>query len=309
MTISPLVSVIIPACNGVARYLDQAVESVLSQTFNDFEFIIIDDASTDGTHKLVPNDPRVTYYRRDQNGGNSVARNEGAKLARGEFLAFLDQDDLWEPTFLEETLATIQSSGDVALVHTDGRIINTRNKILKSNKDYDTNLAKHTKDMCLLLRNGHHITLYGTLFRKTHYDAVHGCDEKLRIWTDVDLGIRLSQKYPVAHLPKPLYRHRRYANSACAATRKEQALFSRRYFLEKHAHLCQKDADLKKALRFEWARFYSDMGKYYLSQNQSTKARSLFIQSLRSAPFSRMSRRTILRYLRSCVPSFPKTGF
>jgi len=306
MTISTLVSVIIPAYNGVSRYLDQAIESVLSQTFNDFEFIIIDDASTDGTHKLVPNDPRVTYYRRHKNGGAPVARNDGAKLAKGEFLAFLDQDDLWEPTFLEETLDTIQSLRDVALVHTDGYTNNVRNEVLNYIKG-----IKHAKDMSLLLilSKGHKPHPDGILFRKTHFDAVNGWDEKLRIWEDVDLGIRLIQKYPVAHLPKPLYRNRRYAHSASSGTHLEQALFCRQYFLGKHAHLCQKDADLKEALQFEWARLYSDMGKYYLSQNQRTKSRRLFLQSLKLAPFSRISRRTILRYLRSYVPSFPKTSF
>ncbi len=87
----PTVSVVIPAYNGVSRYLDEAIQSVLAQTFQAFELIVVDDASTDDTARVIQRFPQVRYFRRVDNGGQAAARNDGARLARGQYLAFLDQ--------------------------------------------------------------------------------------------------------------------------------------------------------------------------------------------------------------------------
>ena len=113
----PTVSAIIPAYNGVSRYLEDAIQSVLAQSFRDFELIVVDDASTDEIGRLVLRIPQARYMRRAENGGQAAARNDGARLAKGEFLALLDQDDVWEPTFLEESVAAATSQPDTALVH------------------------------------------------------------------------------------------------------------------------------------------------------------------------------------------------
>ena len=294
---APRISVVIPAFNGQSRYLTEAIQSVLDQTCTDFELIIVDDASTDQTHDIIPSHPRITCFRRDQNGGPAAARNDGAKLAKGEFLAFLDQDDLWEPTFLEETLPILQAMADTACVHTDGYYVNSKNEII----GYDRTIQQ--PGWVCELAKGHGLYTDGCLFRKTHFDSVKGYDEKMMILEDNDFQIRLSQKYPLHHIPKPLFRCRRYTNSACSATPVEKSLASRKYLLEKHAPACQQEPHLKKAMDQDWAMLHSDMGKYYLSQNQRKKARQCFRQSLRYSPFSR---RTLLRYLRSFTPFIPK---
>jgi glycosyltransferase involved in cell wall biosynthesis len=89
----PLVSVIIPVYNG-ERYLAEAVQSVLAQTYAPVEIIVVDDGSTDGTADVAKHFAPVQYVRQ-ANSGVSAARNRGLELARGEFLAFLDADDLW----------------------------------------------------------------------------------------------------------------------------------------------------------------------------------------------------------------------
>ena len=112
-----MVSAIIPAFNGVARYLEQAIRSALAQTYRDIELIVVDDASTDDTGQLVLHIQQARYIRRAENGGQAAARNDGARMANGEFLAFLDQDGVWEPTFMEESVAAATSQPDTALVH------------------------------------------------------------------------------------------------------------------------------------------------------------------------------------------------
>src|SRR6185503_10895386 len=95
----PLVSVIIPVYNG-ARYLRAALESVFAQTYRPFEVIVVDDGSIDDSGVIAQSFPDVSYMRQE-NQGVAAARNHGIEAARGDFFAFLDQDDLWTPEKLK----------------------------------------------------------------------------------------------------------------------------------------------------------------------------------------------------------------
>ncbi len=103
----PLVSVITPAYNA-ERFIAETIESVLHQTYSNWEMIIVDDASTDRTAEIVQSyverDPRIKYFRLEKNSGSGVARNKAMDLAKGRFIAFLDSDDLWMPTKLEKQI-------------------------------------------------------------------------------------------------------------------------------------------------------------------------------------------------------------
>lgn len=289
----PMVSVIIPAYNGVSRYLDRAIQSVLEQTCRDVEIIVVDDASTDETDQLVAR-YAVRYHRRTENGRQAVARNDGARLAKGEFLAFLDQDDLWEPTFLQETMAAASARTDAAAIHTDGVQVTEQNEAL-----YYDGAMKQTASITQLLRGGHDVATSGCLFRKACFNLVHGYDERLSIWEDIDLAIRLYQRFPIVHLPKPLYRHRLYDHNASRGIESERALESRRYFLEKHSVACRPDTPEGKALKRDWAHYYRDAGKYYIGSGHKAEARAAFWRSLKQFPFNH---KTILRLIGSCLP-------
>lgn len=124
------VSVIIP-CYNHARYLPHAVNSVIAQTFTDWEAIIVDDGSTDNTRKVAAQftDPRI-HYIYQQNRGLSAARNTGIRAAQGEYLAFLDADDEWEDRFLEVCLAELVANTSIAAVVTLAAFIDQNGKIL-----------------------------------------------------------------------------------------------------------------------------------------------------------------------------------
>ncbi len=299
----PLVSAIIPAFNGVTRYLEQAISSILAQTFLDFELIVVDDASTDDTARLVLRFPQARYFRRAETGGQAAARNDGARLATGQFLAFLDQDDLWESSFLEETTAVLRANSDAAVVHCDGHQINERNEIM----EYD-GAMKHAASITQMLRGGHDVATSGSLFRKAYFDAAGGYDERLTIWEDIDLAIRLYQQFGVLHLPRPLYCHRLYSHNVSRDIPSERALLGRQRFLEKHGPFCKHGTPEGRALSRDWSRYYADLGKHHLKVGCTEEARRAFWASVRHWP---LNHKALLRLLRSYVihskPRLPKT--
>ena len=126
----PKISIITPAYN-CEKYLPDAVKSVLSQTFTDWELLIIDDCSKDNTYrymkKLAEKDKRIRIFQNKVNSGSAATRNYGVRLARGEWIAFLDGDDLWREDKLEKQLAAAERSGaeiiycSYSMVDKDGR--------------------------------------------------------------------------------------------------------------------------------------------------------------------------------------------
>lgn len=110
----PLLSVIIPVFNG-ERYLSQAIESVLAQTFQSFELIVIDDGSTDRSRETALSFPQVEYVYQ-KNSGAGEARNRGIALSRGTFLAFLDSDDIWLPEKLSMQMAAFENDPSLEIV-------------------------------------------------------------------------------------------------------------------------------------------------------------------------------------------------
>lgn len=100
-----LVSIITPSYN-TAKYIAETIESVLNQTYKNFEMIIVDDCSTDNTEEVVKkfSDSRVKFYKNEKNSGAAISRNYALKLAKGKWIAFLDSDDLWKPEKLEKQI-------------------------------------------------------------------------------------------------------------------------------------------------------------------------------------------------------------
>lgn len=117
-----LVSIIMPAYN-CEKYIAQSIASVIAQTYNNWELIVIDDCSTDNTIDIIKsfNDDRICFQKNKSNVGAAITRNKAISLAKGEWIAFLDSDDLWEPSKLEEQIAFMKEHG-YAFTYTDYRI-------------------------------------------------------------------------------------------------------------------------------------------------------------------------------------------
>ena len=118
-----LVSIIMPSYN-TAKYISNSIDSVLAQTYTDWELIIVDDCSTDNTDEIVKgylNDERIRYLKNETNSGAAVSRNYALREAKGKWIAFLDSDDLWEPEKLEKQIAFMVEN-NYKFTYTDYRI-------------------------------------------------------------------------------------------------------------------------------------------------------------------------------------------
>ncbi len=204
MSDTPEVSVIIPTYNREA-VLPRAIDSVLRQSFQNFELIVVDDGSTDDTHKLVANyqrhDARVCYLHK-QNGGVATAWNLGVAAARASWIALLDSDDLWSPRKLERQLAYARNLPlDTPACVTDFKSVN-----LEANTSCTIRNSRAGKTHDAILR-GRGLAHGSTLMVQKHVYAVVG-DYDPELWRaqDRDWLLRYSRHYKMAVMPKVLSR-------------------------------------------------------------------------------------------------------
>lgn len=200
-----LVSVIIPNYN-YAEYLRDAIESVRSQTYPAIEIIVVDDGSTDGSRDVLGKfgDSITTVFQ--QNKGVSAARNNGAALAKGEYFAFLDADDLWLPEKVELQVAKFNENAGYGLVHVglieiDGNEDEIRRRV-------DGGEGEVWREMLEFSRQGILGGGSGVMIRRDVFDEVGGFDERLSTSADWDLYYRISRRYAVGFVAAPLLKYR-----------------------------------------------------------------------------------------------------
>ncbi len=128
---TPLVSIMMPAYNA-ENYIQESINSILTQTYENWELIIVNDGSTDQTEQIITkiNDPRIKIFTQ-KNQGEAVARNHALSKMSGEWVAFLDSDDLFEPDFLQQTIPFLMQNRTFDAVYTDGRYIDSNGKLLE----------------------------------------------------------------------------------------------------------------------------------------------------------------------------------
>ncbi|MDP2652738.1 MAG: glycosyltransferase [Candidatus Omnitrophota bacterium] len=185
--VRPDVTVLMTVYNG-GRYLAPAVQSVLSQTFGDFEFLIVDDCSTDGSAAVIESfkDSRIFLHRNPENLGQTKSLNAGLKLAKGPYIARIDADDWAFPRWLEIQHRFIVSHPQYVAVSAQAVIINSENRIVRK-------LASSSEpaDMVLKLFASVPINHGGVLMKKNRVLECGGYDEKYRVVADYDLWSRL----------------------------------------------------------------------------------------------------------------------
>ncbi len=211
LTLNPVVSVVIPNYNH-AKYISDAIASVLNQTFRDFEIIVVDDGSTDDSREVVARFGDGVRYIWQANSGLSAARNTGIAQARGEFIGVLDADDLYEPDFMSVLVPILQADPEAEAVYCGYRFVDGSNQPLPQVE------ARFISPDHLFqaLADGNFLVPESILVRKQCYDKVGLFDVNFRACEDVDMWLRITKQYKVLGVTNILTRHRILPNSMSA---------------------------------------------------------------------------------------------
>ena len=196
--INPLVTVIIPTYNR-GWILKEAIDSVLLQDFDDFELIVVDDGSTDNTQDILNGYACDIIVLRRDNRGVSAARNAGITCASGQFIAFLDSDDMWLPGKLSSQVDFFKSNPEALICQTEELWIRNGKRVnpKKRHKKFSGMIFKHSLPLCI-------VSPSAVMLKKSLFDKTGVFDEKLPACEDYDLWLRISCKYPVFLIDTPL---------------------------------------------------------------------------------------------------------
>ena len=209
---TPLVSIITPAY-GSASVIGETIESVLAQDYRNFEFIILNDGSPDNLEDVVleyqQQDDRIKYHKQ-VNQGMCATRNNAIRLASGEYLAFLDNDDLWAPDNLSKKVKYLNENPTVGLVHSDTEIIDGKGE--RQGKVLQGKSGEILDD--LLAWNGTCIPAPSSaMVRRSVHDQTAGFDAQLSIAGDKDYFIQVASNYPIGRIPEVTWFYRVHENN------------------------------------------------------------------------------------------------
>ena len=278
---APRVSVVIPAYN-VARYIGETLESVLAQTFTGYEVIVVNDGSPDTEdfeQAIEPYLSRIRYLKQE-NRGASVARNTGLQAARGEFIAFLDADDLWLPNYLEEQMKFIRERGcDLACADAEYFGATTHDAPTYMTLLMDSAPAFGDVTFLELVASERSLITSGVVARREQIMEIGLFDEALRNAQDFDLWLRLSRHGArLAYQRKVLLRYRCRADGltgdAVNCHRRELRVLDK---IEESYDLApQERNEVSTVIRNRRASLEFELGKAYLSIGEYANARECF---------------------------------
>lgn len=206
---SPLVSVFIPAYNA-DRFLSQAIDSVLAQTYQNYELIIVDDGSTDHTADILKRyqaDPRITIHRHPENRGMATAWNVGLSLSQGELIAKLDADDFYEPDYLASMVDFFQKHQQVGLVFSGLNLIYADGRREPEMRFLRSWVREREQFLPTLL----HLCVIRSptvCVRRACYDQLGDFVEQMRIHADWEMWVRIAANYPVGFVAHRLANYR-----------------------------------------------------------------------------------------------------
>jgi glycosyltransferase involved in cell wall biosynthesis len=207
------VSVIIPSFN-CARYVGRAIESVLTQTYRDYEIIVVDDGSTDGTAETVSRYRDKVRYFYQANSGVSSARNLALKVSSGAFVAYLDADDLWNPEKLDRQMQFFDAHPECGLLHSDVSVIDEEDRIVHARFNAETARRVPQGHCTHDLLQRCHIQTLTVVERRECVEKIGGFDEQLPVAQDYMHWIMIALSgWAFGYIDEPLAKYRWRAGS------------------------------------------------------------------------------------------------
>ena len=277
----PKVSVIIPTYNR-ADLLPRTIESVLNQTFRNFELIVVDDGSTDNTREVVKKfeekDLRVKYIWQENSGGPARPMNVGLKISQGEYIAFLEDDDEWLPEKLQRQLEVFQNSKKENLGFVGCNVLIV-NKERKTTKIY--NMSEHDDEKLLekLLIGFFFFNFSMLVIKREVIDKIGFLDEKLELAVDQDICLRIAQKHNFNFVPTPLIKYHIHGENISRISSYNKQLTEWLYMVSKHK-------DLYKRYPKIYSNKLKNLGTLYMLSGNPRQARQYFLRAITVYPIN-----------------------
>jgi len=273
----PKVSVVIPTYNR-AKLLKRAIRSVLNQTYQNFEIVVVNDGSTDNTEEVVKKfqkqDERIRYIWYKENKGEAAARNTGIKAARGKYIASQDNDDEWLPEKLKKQIKAFQNaSPKVGVVYTGFWKLQGDKKIYIPSSA----IAQKEGNIYNSLLKINFIGTPATLIRKECFERVGMFNERLRNFVDWEMWLRISKHYYFKYIKESLVNA--YYGCGNVSYNNETAVAALEFIFKEHFE------DIKKNRKL-LIRYCSDIGHAYCLQGQTKQGRVYILQAIKAYPFS-----------------------
>jgi len=300
----PRVSVIIPAYNAAA-YLPYAIESVIGQTYTDWEIVLVDDGSTDATGELAASYQHKLQdkfqYVRQNNRGVPAARNAGIRAARGDLIALLDADDVWLPQRLERGVKIMDAQPDTGFVHARVMRIDSQGKVTGqlrvATKYMSGQIARH------IYARRAHVICPTVLFRRSCLETAGWFDENMYATEDRDLWFRIASRFRVAFIDDVLANYR--LSPFSVTSNLQRMLECQTFFIEKHfATGAASHAARLEAL----GNIYRELGDALFKRGDLSEATQSYLKAVRYYPLSVPNVYMLFRALmdpivRVCVPA------
>ncbi|MBZ0333683.1 glycosyltransferase family 2 protein [Marinobacter sp. AL4B] len=310
----PKASIIVPAYNA-AQYISKTLDSILNQSFQDFEIIIIDDGSSDQTASIIDqyDDPRIRYHHQANSGKPAIPRNRAIKKARGEFIFIFDSDDIMLPEKLATTIECMEQTPQAGLAFTGfacidegGHVINpdflapyqtlhNLEKIAVSDNAYLIQAREALKGLAV----SNYLGTSGVAIRRGVFEQVGGFDEDVRNSDDYLMWQAVASRYDFIYIPAIFHQYRVRSGSISLRSIEDRApglIACTEKMMQYHAG----DPTSLNHLQQRIGRFHFEVGYSRFKQQEMPQARKALIKAL----IKRKDRKSLFYLLLACLPPF-----
>jgi len=288
MTNQPLVSVVTATYN-MAQFVKEAVDSVLAQTYGRVEAVVVDDGSSDSTPEVLAayaEDPRVKVIRQD-NAGQTVAKNRGLAACSGEIIGFCDADNAWLPEKLSTQVPVLLTEDSPGVVYGDVQFIDDQGQDLPTPE-----VKRHSGHITGPLLANNFVPFNTCVVPRRILDEMGGFDETLSMAIDYDLWLRISVRYRFHHLPQVLARYRIWGGQMSHRTgeRLDNALRMMDKFLADHPGAAS-PADVRRA----WAYTLTTKGRWHTREGRRSQALEDYQLALQKDPLDSRAWKSLIK--------------